>query len=294
MEVDDENKQSSLDELIKPSNLIYSQEPIMLNVGGVKYQTSLSTLTCHSGSFFAKMFGGKFSVQPCSDGSYFIDRDGKNFEHILDFLRTKKIFIKNDECLIERLLSESEYYNLPSLRSLILLKASGSRILNEADIEFIHKCHIDQFGRAPIISKNAIISCGPKYPALEILSGLRRLLFLFETQDTRSRFALYLDDEYGLRANGYEFDCGYVLELERNMEKVGEHRQHKKMESFNCYVDKPNALNWYVDADEKITRIDVLVYGLCKIHIKWKSGRTLAHLFIRKRYIVLRYTSFEK
>ena len=250
MDVDDENKQSSLDEpmTIKPNNLISSQEPITLNVGGVKYQTSLSTLTSHSDCYFAKMFGGRFSVQPNKDGSYFIDRDGKCFGHILDFLRTRKVFIKNDECLIERILEESEYYNLPALQSLLLLKKYGSRILTQADVEFINKCHLDQFGKEPVISKHALIFSGSTYADFEKLRGLKRILFVFETEESRSRTALYLDEEY--EPADEEYDSGYVLELDMNMTAIRKRQHHKKLLNFVCNVDERDYdLNWDYDVN---------------------------------------------
>ena len=61
---------------------------IKLIVGGATFVTSLSTLTSIPGNFFASMFSGNYEMLPDGDdGSYFIDRDGTHFRHILNFLR---------------------------------------------------------------------------------------------------------------------------------------------------------------------------------------------------------------
>jgi len=56
---------------------------VKLNVGGVRYETSRETLTSVSNSMLSAMFSGQHYVEVAEDGSVFIDRDGKLFEHIL-------------------------------------------------------------------------------------------------------------------------------------------------------------------------------------------------------------------
>ena len=73
---------------------------ITLNVGGVKYQTTKTTLCSHAESIFAKIFGGTFSLKPSDDGSYFIDRNGKYFDHILDYLRNNRLNIPPKQNII--------------------------------------------------------------------------------------------------------------------------------------------------------------------------------------------------
>merc|ERR1712130_651304 len=68
-------------------NMSIGTEPILLNVGGIKYSTLLGTLTGHSDCMLNKMFNGSFSMDPSKDGSYFIDRDGEYFKYILNYLR---------------------------------------------------------------------------------------------------------------------------------------------------------------------------------------------------------------
>merc|ERR1712129_682083 len=94
--------------------------------------TSITTLAAHTDSILNKMFNGLFSLKPCNDGSYFIDRNGKYFEYILEFLRTSKLNVPQDIILIDNLLSEAEYYQLKSMqKQLQLVKRSLLFCLSE-------------------------------------------------------------------------------------------------------------------------------------------------------------------
>ncbi|ESO92358.1 hypothetical protein LOTGIDRAFT_66799, partial [Lottia gigantea] len=60
---------------------------IELNVGGMKYSTTLLTLTKRTDTMLAAMFSGNFDIQKDQDGRYFIDADGEMFSHILRYMR---------------------------------------------------------------------------------------------------------------------------------------------------------------------------------------------------------------
>ncbi|KAI9136171.1 BTB/POZ protein [Paraphysoderma sedebokerense] len=70
---------------------------VKLNVGGVRYETTLSTLRQHPDTFLSKMVSpdnrDRFPTK--EDGSYFIDRDGDLFRYILDYYRCGSIPILN-------------------------------------------------------------------------------------------------------------------------------------------------------------------------------------------------------
>lgn len=87
---------------------------ITLNVGGVRYQTTRSTLCSYKGSMLEKMFDGNFKEKPDEDGSYFIDRDGELFKYVLHVLRNGKITVKNIAIIKEdRINIELDYFGLP-------------------------------------------------------------------------------------------------------------------------------------------------------------------------------------
>ena len=62
---------------------------IVLDVGGMHYSASRSTLTKYPESILGVMFSDRHDLETmqCKDGSFFIDRDGTHFRHILNYLR---------------------------------------------------------------------------------------------------------------------------------------------------------------------------------------------------------------
>lgn len=87
---------------------------IHLNVGGKRYTTSVETLTLCRDSMLGAMFHGGIGVRKDEDDCYFIDRDGKLFRHILNFLRTKTLHVSSIEVL-QAIKEEAEYYCLQDL-----------------------------------------------------------------------------------------------------------------------------------------------------------------------------------
>jgi hypothetical protein len=90
---------------------------IELNVGGVFYTTSISTLTKEENSLLGAMFSGKGKMTLAKDnkGKYFIDRDGVLFRYVLDYLRNQKLVLPENFHEKDRLKNEAEYYKLPNM-----------------------------------------------------------------------------------------------------------------------------------------------------------------------------------
>lgn len=87
---------------------------IKLNVGGVQFMTSLTTLCADQDSMLAAMFSGRHELPKDDNGYYFIDRSGETFSIILEWLRTNFLLqFKNFDK--EQLLLEAKYYQLHSL-----------------------------------------------------------------------------------------------------------------------------------------------------------------------------------
>eukprot|EP01130_Rhizamoeba_saxonica_P007337 TRINITY_DN2963_c0_g1_i1.p1 TRINITY_DN2963_c0_g1~~TRINITY_DN2963_c0_g1_i1.p1 ORF type:complete len:282 (-),score=39.73 TRINITY_DN2963_c0_g1_i1:771-1583(-) len=83
---------------------------IKLSIGGFKYITTKSTLIAGPDNFFSGFLSGKIPVD-ILDGFYFIDRDGKYFEPILEYLRTGNVVIPKNMC-VESVLREAEFYRI--------------------------------------------------------------------------------------------------------------------------------------------------------------------------------------
>jgi len=94
---------------------------VELNVGGVIYATSTSTLTSEPDSLLARMFLPSGSKNPGKDAKsrYFIDRDGVLFRYVLDYLRTLTLTLPEAFQEIRRLRHEAEYYQLSGLVKLL-------------------------------------------------------------------------------------------------------------------------------------------------------------------------------
>ena len=111
---------------------------VTLNVGGSKYNTTLSTLTKYPDSMLGAMFSGRHALVQQEDGSYFIDRDGETFKYILMYLRddrlARAIIPQLDTKLQLHLAYDAEYFQLLELAKLskvfgnaVTLNVGGSR-----------------------------------------------------------------------------------------------------------------------------------------------------------------------
>ena len=87
---------------------------VKLNVGGSKFETTLSTLSRFPDSMLGAMFSGRHTVETDECGYTFIDRDGTHFRTILNYLRTDVLEMPASGQAAEELQRELEYYMLPS------------------------------------------------------------------------------------------------------------------------------------------------------------------------------------
>jgi hypothetical protein len=79
---------------------------------------------------------------PCADGSFFIDRDGLRFRHVLNFLRNDTLFVADDdEQLAREILEEASFFNIDALTTLMqttvlprILRHRGARDTTRAQI----------------------------------------------------------------------------------------------------------------------------------------------------------------
>ena len=85
---------------------------IRLNVGGIKFETSLSTLQSVESSMLGAMFSGRFDLVKQEDNSIFIDRDGRLFHHILNWLRDRQVPYELSTADFAALLHEAKFYQL--------------------------------------------------------------------------------------------------------------------------------------------------------------------------------------
>lgn len=101
-------------------SILNDSDQVTLNVGGHLYTTSVSTLRNAPGRcVFSAMFSGRYNVAQGPDGCVFIDRDGRYFHKILNYLRDRSFTYPRihdiDAAGVEYLMdlrAEADYYGL--------------------------------------------------------------------------------------------------------------------------------------------------------------------------------------
>ena len=98
---------------------VHFGEHVEITVGGKIFTTSLKTLRRESGSVLALMFSEKFDLKKEDNGSFFIDRDGTFFHHVLNYLRDGEISEDVIEVCGVQIQREAEFYGLSGLKKQI-------------------------------------------------------------------------------------------------------------------------------------------------------------------------------
>jgi len=117
------------------------KDPIILNVGGKHFSTTLATLRSKTGTFFEKMFRNGSTTTSSADGTFFIDRNPKNFEYILDFLRTGDLLVASSNTDLRlQLLEDAEFFELPEeLKVYLRYSALDGIDLSLSELSWLNK-----------------------------------------------------------------------------------------------------------------------------------------------------------
>jgi hypothetical protein len=91
----------------------FNSSTIKLDVGGIHYTTTLTTLQRFPESMIGAMFSGRHPLTLDEQGYYFIDRDGQYFRYILNYLRDPENFkINKTSNDFEAVNNEAIYYGI--------------------------------------------------------------------------------------------------------------------------------------------------------------------------------------
>jgi hypothetical protein len=121
---------------------------VKLNIGGIRYLTTVQTLCAGRDNFFTVqkkfpyvmslvdaesvvkkgLLSGKIPSLMDDDGYFFVDRNGEMFKYLLDFLRTNRLRVPPE--LLADVQTEASFYSL-DMRESSLSDASLSRWLEE-------------------------------------------------------------------------------------------------------------------------------------------------------------------
>ncbi|KAK2777682.1 hypothetical protein FQN53_002094 [Emmonsiellopsis sp. PD_33] len=96
-------------------------DPVILQVGERRFQTTIDVLVEKS-RYFKALFSGQWAVKKQPDDSIFIDRDGKAFEHVLQYIRGGVFPVmfdkesgQHDYILYNTILEEAKYFQCDNL-----------------------------------------------------------------------------------------------------------------------------------------------------------------------------------
>ncbi|TNN06685.1 BTB/POZ domain-containing protein [Schistosoma japonicum] len=100
----------------QPASPTRYSAPVHIDVGGTLYTSSLKALTKYPNSILGKMFNGTIPiVLDTMKQHYFIDRDGILFRHVLNFLRTNKVYLDSNFTELDQLVEEANFYGLDEM-----------------------------------------------------------------------------------------------------------------------------------------------------------------------------------
>ena len=108
-------EQEVYDSMSKKMESMQLSTKVNLNVGGQHFTTTVQTLTKDPDSMLAAMFSGRFPMKPAEDGTSFIDRDGKYFRYILNYLRDGKLSLPEGATFYEEIEAEAEFYQIQGI-----------------------------------------------------------------------------------------------------------------------------------------------------------------------------------
>ena len=165
MEVDKERRiEAMCTELEEERKRITSTrtfEPMVtLNVGGQLFMTATATLKRFPSTMFGAMFSGRHALTPDQNGAYCIDRDGRHFHEILNFLRgttasTPKLIERRlSPAALEELKVEADFYGIKDLMfPQAAVRITGATGLKADSINGIYAVTDELSGDMPVYAK---------------------------------------------------------------------------------------------------------------------------------------------
>ena len=105
------------DEKNRIANTHIFDSKIKLDVGGHIFATTITTLKRFEDTVIGAMFSGHHDLTMDESGTYFIDRNGRNFSEILNYLRSPESWDSSDfqGRELRELMKEAEFYGLKEL-----------------------------------------------------------------------------------------------------------------------------------------------------------------------------------
>jgi len=129
----------SADEMDRGKGTATPTKYVKLNVGGSLFYTTLGTLTKRADSMLRAMFSGRMEVLTDTEGWVLIDRSGKHFGSILDYLRDGKVPLPDGKAELKEFLTETKFYCLQELANEVeeALKKKGEDVEPQCQVPLV-------------------------------------------------------------------------------------------------------------------------------------------------------------
>ena len=144
-------------------------EMIKLNVGGIVYQTTRSTLCKYPDSMLGAMFNGCHTMVLDENECCFIDRDGELFRYILNFLRSSRLSLPSNFQDTDQLTEEADFYQIsPLIETLEDLKPKKEIVIKKIKMRYLEVIEVRTGNLATMPTMNSRIKT--------IISGRRDVI----------------------------------------------------------------------------------------------------------------------
>jgi len=201
-------------------------EWIKLNVGGTIFNTTMDTLL-KSNTMLSKMFASNIPKKKDENGCVLIDRDGKHFDKILNYLRNEILPLLKDENEVNEVLIEADYYCIEKLKNHCQTYGSPkevkmhSFILNEY-IPIFYNNNGDAFQN--LLRNISIDDCCsiPLLPDATMSYPFLKVAFKREVDKYYSRFPRSARDSYNAARDNHVWRSvsGIALDAEKSMKNL--------------------------------------------------------------------------
>jgi hypothetical protein len=166
----------------RPANPSRYTAPVHIDVGGTIFTSSLETLTRYPDSRLSKLFNGTIPiVLDTLKQHYFIDRDGKLFRYILNFMRYGTLALPDHFTELPALLEEARYFELTPL-----INAIEERLNNRKSSNI--DCFSSKTTKQQILNTNDVLSLNISQDRVLISGNITLIHDLFpEIQDQQQQ-----------------------------------------------------------------------------------------------------------
>lgn len=119
---------------------------VRLNVGGTKYEVSRSLIEQYPDTMLARLISKEWDQEKANE-DLFIDRNGKRFEFVLDYMRDQKVCLPTNAVSKDTLLQELEYFGFNDVSPDIIdsTLAAEDAVAHMQAIHDQYKTKLDQY-----------------------------------------------------------------------------------------------------------------------------------------------------